>query len=75
MKIIFVFLSFFFVACSGVVSDLKESFGFGEDVDYSQCKKYEEKAKDNNLPMVTREQAFKDLSNCRETAKSLHKSK
>lgn len=56
-------------------SDFKESLGLGSDVDYSQCKKYEDRAKDSNLPTSMREQAFKDLSFCRETAKSLQKSK
>lgn len=71
---LFILLPLFFVSC-GMLGDIQEAFGLGEDIDYSQCKKYEEKARDNNLPTTMREQAFKDLSNCRETAKSLHKSK
>ncbi len=77
MRVLFLmFISLFFIACSDVViSDLKEGFGLGEDIDYSQCKKYEERAQDSNLPTSMRDQAFKDLSNCRETVKSLHKNK
>lgn len=56
-------------------SGFKEGLGLGSDVDYFQCKQYEDKAKDPNLPSSMREQAFKDLSSCRETAKSLQKSK
>lgn len=64
------------VGCStSYWSDVKEGLGFEADYDYSACKKYEEKAKNNNLPMDVREQAFKDLAQCRETAKSLQKSK
>ena len=73
-NILFVSLSLLFVGCTqAMVSDVKEAFGLGEDIDYSRCKKFEERAQDSNLPMSMREQAFKDLSQCRETVKSLHK--
>lgn len=71
---LFILLPLFFVAC-GAIQDLKEGFGLSEEIDYSQCKTYEDRAKDSNLPTSIREQAFKDLSNCRDTARQLHNSK
>lgn len=70
------FLAFLFVGCSkSYWSDVKEGLGLKSDYDYSACEDLEKKTKDKSLPMEAREQAFKDLAQCRETAKSLQKEK
>ncbi len=69
--------AFLLMGCSkDVWNGIFEDLGMKKsNVDYSMCKKYEDRARDNNLSQAMREQAFKDLSQCRETAKALQESK